>query len=31
MHMKRDGNDLVLYSVGADCRDDGGALWDIAK
>jgi hypothetical protein len=31
MHMKRDGNDLVLYSVGADCRDDGGTLWDDAK
>ena len=31
MHMKRDGNDLVLYSVGADCRDDGGTLWDDVK
>jgi hypothetical protein len=31
MHMKRDGNDLVLYSVGADCCDDGGAPWDDAK
>lgn len=31
MHMKRDGNDLVLYSAGADCRDDGGALWDDVK
>ncbi len=31
VHMKRDGNDLVLYSVGADCRDDGGAPWDDLK
>ena len=31
MHMKRDGDDLVLYSIGADCRDDGGTLWDDVK
>jgi hypothetical protein len=31
MHMKRDGTDLVLYSVGADCHDDGGVPWDNAK
>jgi hypothetical protein len=31
MHMKRDGADQVLYSVGPDCHDDGGVPWDDAK
>jgi hypothetical protein len=28
LRMKRDGKDLVLYSIGPDLRDDGGAAFD---
>ena len=31
IQMRCDGNDLVLYSVGADCEDNSGAPWDDAK
>jgi hypothetical protein len=27
LRMKRDGKELLLYSIGPDLRDDGGA-WD---
>jgi hypothetical protein len=31
LRLKRDGKDLVLYSVGPDGTDDGGAPWDEAS
>jgi hypothetical protein len=31
LRFKRDGKDLVLYSVGPDGTDDGGAPWDEAR
>lgn len=31
IRMKRDGADLVLYSIGRDLKDDGGIPWDAEK
>jgi hypothetical protein len=31
LRLKRDGKDLLLYSVGPDGKDDGGAPWDEAR
>jgi hypothetical protein len=28
LRLKRDGRDLILYSIGPDLRDDGGTPWD---
>ena len=28
LRLKRDGKDVLLYSIGRDLKDDGGAAWD---
>jgi hypothetical protein len=31
LRLKRDGKDVIVYSVGPDGQDDGGTRWDVTK